>query len=235
MQGGFLIAGYRLVKPVERPQWMDGSLPDVILSASGCICDTVPDSWAYDWSGAKWADRAKSAATLGVIGRELRGMAAWCADAFSRGLIVYPEVFKDIRWAREFARRFGVDRNCLCLIGLGFSEGLQPDLLHETREIERRKGANRELKGLVEERRGMEPGGEILGFEVLGLDLGTFHSWLCNGLEKPVLKDLGIRTGRYGLIAEEGEAEQVAAYCNRDDVASEPVCWHPFLLVKYDW
>jgi hypothetical protein len=75
---------------------------------------------------------------------------------------------------------------------------------------------------------------QILGFEILGFEGDSFHSWLCNGLERDAADNLGIRPNDAGFISSPADAIRVAEYCNRDDVGSEPVLWLPWLAVEYD-
>lgn len=83
-------------------------------------------------------------------------------------------------------------------------------------------------------RRALEPGGSTLGWEMLGYDTyGTFHSWLCHGLENDVLHTYAVRPNAHGLIASQADAETVAAHCRKPEVGTEPGFWAPWILAQY--
>lgn len=81
----------------------------------------------------------------------------------------------------------------------------------------------------------MESNGSVLGFEILGYDMGTFHSYICNRLEDDYDKEYGFRLNRSGFISTIDEAKKLAEYTNRDDVGAEPVLWLPWVIVKYSF
>ncbi|PSL56378.1 hypothetical protein B0I31_103127 [Saccharothrix carnea] len=57
------------------------------------------------------------------------------------------------------------------------------------------------------------PGGEVLGFELVGYDSGIWHTWTClGGLVNDVAEATGVRPGRWGLIQDEGEARVAAEW-----------------------
>jgi hypothetical protein len=46
--------------------------------------------------------------------------------------------------------------------------------------------------------------GEVLGFELVGFDTGSWHTWTClGGLVKDVRQATGVRPERWGLIPDE--------------------------------
>ena len=67
---------------------------------------------------------------------------------------------------------------------------------------------------------------------MLGFDVGLFHSWICNGLERDAADDLGIRPNQHGFITTFEEAERVARWAN-DDEGTEPVDWRPWAISRY--
>ena len=75
--------------------------------------------------------------------------------------------------------------------------------------------------------------GDVLGWEVLGWDLGGFHSHLCNDLEGAYSSELGIRLNAHGLIADEAEARRAAEFTNSDAAGAEPCPWRPWRIVRH--
>lgn len=52
---------------------------------------------------------------------------------------------------------------------------------------------------------------DVLGFELVGYDSGTWHTWTClGGLVDDVRRATGVRPGRWGLVQDEAEARVAA-------------------------
>ena len=77
--------------------------------------------------------------------------------------------------------------------------------------------------------------GRALGFEALCFNVSLGCSWLCNGLEVPVARELGIRPNSSGLLSDPEEARRAVAYISRDDVGAEPGLWLPWLLLEHSF
>ncbi|HEU5171320.1 MAG TPA: hypothetical protein VFU46_12320 [Gemmatimonadales bacterium] len=75
--------------------------------------------------------------------------------------------------------------------------------------------------------------GRRLGFEPLVFYHALGCSWLCNGLDRLVARDVGIRPNASGLLADADEAHRAVEYISRDDVGAEPGLWLPWLLVEH--
>ena len=63
---------------------------------------------------------------------------------------------------------------------------------------------------------------ELLGFDILGWDIGIFHSFLCNGLQKMLT---GVRFNDYGLLG--NTFDETAAFSCQIQGLGEPVEWIP--------
>ncbi|HEY1177266.1 MAG TPA: hypothetical protein VGF17_14010 [Phytomonospora sp.] len=71
-----------------------------------------------------------------------------------------------------------------------------------------------------------------LGFELVGFDGGTWHSWLClDGLTDDVDDATGVRPGRHGLIADEADARRAAEWLTASGLGDPKVRrWYPVRL-----
>ncbi|MFD1149097.1 hypothetical protein [Saccharothrix hoggarensis] len=57
------------------------------------------------------------------------------------------------------------------------------------------------------------PDGDVLGFELVGFDSGTWHTWTClGGLVGDVGRATGIRPGRWGLVHDAHDARVAAEW-----------------------
>ncbi|WP_086821087.1 hypothetical protein [Allokutzneria sp. NRRL B-24872] len=75
--------------------------------------------------------------------------------------------------------------------------------------------------------------GRARGFELVGFDVGCWHTWTClGGLVDDVRQATGVRPGRWGLIQDEQEARRAAAWLTTSGLGDPKVfLWVPALLV----
>jgi hypothetical protein len=225
-RGEFVAGGYFIARPHERAEWMSDLLPSVVLSASPCIADIGPSlTWAERTKkGAKW--RREEAARLGIAPEQLEALARWLDDAYEGGRVRWPNVLATPEVGRSFAAEYALDTDSLVLLGIALPEHHVETFLREEEESG--------IRQLLEERTPLAPEAEHLGYEVLGLDFSTFHSWLCNHLERDAARDLGVTPDERGFLKTLGEAERVAEWANEDE-GTEPVLWQPWLVARYAW
>ena len=224
--------GYFLTRAVERPPYVAASLlPSRILSISECICQFVPDSWAIEWMNVEAQARAAEATERGLSPAVQSEVISWTTQKLADGDFGYPNVFFSARDARLFAGRFMAGAADLRLLGIG----LHPDSVEGFLSSEQ-PGPGEGASGIYDATSSgaeLERGGTDLGWEVLCYDHGGFHSWLCNGLEKDIARDLGIKPSSTGFLADPVQAVAAAEYCGREDVGGEPGFWAPWLVVEY--
>jgi len=227
----YVSGGYFLAKYAARPECMSAELlPTRILSASSCITD-IPDAWAVTWASYTDSERRKEAAKFGVTPEVLPQMLDWVTSRLESKEVGWPVVFYTVDMALDFARRFLHISEDLALVGIGLRQEDASDWLveEEPRESEGTPGIYEALSM----GHALESGGEVIGFEVLGYDMGSFHSWLCNGLEVDCYRAFNICPNRKGLIRNLEEAIEVAEYASREEVGAEPVLWQPWLVAQY--
>jgi len=76
-----------------------------------------------------------------------------------------------------------------------------------------------------------EQAGVVRGYEIVSLDHGLHHSWLCIGLENLAFFEHGVRPGPHGLLTSIAEADAMVALVHDGKVPSEPGRW---LVVRVD-
>ncbi len=236
----YVSGGYCIVKAAPREDWLgEGLLPETILSASGRLCPSIPNDWAIRWAGTTDGARLEDAAAFGLDGDQLEALMTWTDAAWSDRRLRWNNVLASPAVAREVVARFAQGCPDLHIIGLGLARPRAEQFpVAPPETCETGQCCNRGLPGVYETlalRQPLADGGQLLGFEVLGYshDATPPCSWLCNSLHEPVARELGIKPSGMGLIDTEADAQKVTDYCNRDDVPSEPVTWHPWLIVEY--
>jgi hypothetical protein len=229
----FISGGYVIGRRVPRPACMSqGLLPDQIISMSSCITEFTPDTWALQWCGLSAQEQIAEAGKFGIPPGSVGSLVEKMTRAFDTGEFLWPCVFPTIRLAREFFEAFIPEPQQAIILGAGIHEELAPGFLDaaEAPPDHNPPGVYR----CVARGAPVETEGRRLGWEVLGYDWGgSFHSWLCNGLETEVFERLGIRPGSHGLLQSWPEAQAAAEFCASDEAKGEPAVWHPWLIVQY--
>lgn len=225
------LGGYFLTRNFARPEYVSSELlPARVISMSNCLARFVPDVWSLAWSSVSQGERIRSATSFGVDPALLQDLSTYATAEFDRSW-GWPNVLFDLTFAREFAHRFLAGVDDLRLIGLVLPVDLAPAFIDEARP-----GPGEGASGLFQcISTGKVParGGTPLGWEILGFEHSSFHSWLCNGLEREVFRALGLRPAQNGLIDDARQARDIANYCGKEDVGAEPALWQPWLLIEY--
>ncbi len=217
--------GYFLTRPIDRPGWTGPDLlPAVLHSVSGCLADQAFEFW--------WNENDASEATLfGAPLTRLADVAAWYGQHFDVDLGA-PNVAFSPAVISAFVDEFIEDTGGLVILGCGLAEADRERILvdHPADPGLGEYGVYLMLERGVP----MEPGGEVLGFEVLSYEYGLEHSWLCNHLEEEARSVLRITPSLdTGLLDSYEEAAAVARYINEGDVGAEPGLWLPWQITRY--
>lgn len=226
--GGYFVARYG----ARDDAWMAAELlPRRLVSACDCLVARAPGTWALAWATHSDAERAAAAEAFGLDAATTAEAIAWTTAAFDRGVVGWPDVFFALDDARAFARRFIPATVDVFVAGIALPDDLAAVLLATAGPAE---GAS--PSGVDEALRRGEPaapGGEALGFEVLGYDHGGFHSFVCNGLERAFRDALGVVPNAHGLYEDEADARRCADHAGSPSTGAEPGLWLPWRFTRY--
>lgn len=226
----FISGGYRLVKFVKRPDYLAKDLlPDSVLTTSTCIASTLPDCWAVSWIKEENAKREEKASEFGIGNESLEKITAWVTSQVDEGKIGIPNVFYSTADVKHFLSKFSLPSESLVLLGIGIHESLVNTFVENTKVQNVMDG----LISAVEQGNELESEGIQLGYEIYGHETGSYHSWLCNGLEKVAFKKFCIRPNKHGFIDEYQDAVTCAEYFDQPEVGAEGVPWFPWKVVQY--
>jgi hypothetical protein len=230
----FVAGGYFITRPVARsPDRSPGVLPSHLISLSSCISVFAPGQWALPWGGVQSADRAAIASEFGIDESQLPEIAGYVQLCMDRGEWGWPCVWHSATSALEFAQRFCDPEGDWIVLGADLDARHVEAFLKQARPA-----PNMGTPGIYEaisQGRSLASAGRTLGWEMLGYDTGgTFHSWLCHGLEVDVLHTYAVRPNAHGLITSEAEVDVVVTHCEKPEVGMEPGFWAPWRLVQYD-
>ena len=231
----YLCGGYFISRRVVRPTYVSASaLPARLLSASTCICPTAPDAWAIQWVRSSAGGRQESASKFGIHPDELPRIIDWVTAQIDANNVGFPNVFMSMELAYEFARLFLKACPEPILYGIGLYRRFADRIT--TVRLARPNGVGTPgIELCLAREMPLPPTGYGLGHEILCYDRfgGTFHSWLCNGLETVAADRFQTKLNGAGLIDQLATATQIADYCGSDEVGAEPGVWLPWLVNEY--
>ncbi len=230
----YISGGYFVTKLTTRPAGMTPHLlPDVIVSASNCLVDIFPDSWALPWAlGIGNEERQERATKFGLSNQSFEKLMYWTNECFNSTEIGYPNLFINIDDATTFIKTFASSIPDIVLLGIGLHESSAIKFLSATKP-EPGEGMSA-IYYSIDKKLPLTEEGQPIGFEILNYGYGHFHSWLCNDLQTAAKEKLNISPGNLGLISTSELATKVAEYSTRPEVGAEPGLWLPWLVVQYN-
>jgi hypothetical protein len=226
----FFVGGYFLVQAAQPPEWIDKTLlPDKIWTVSSCICEIYPDSWIFPWVETSRQEYQK---LLQLDEERFQALQAWADDLMLREELGWPNIFLNIKTARQFYSQYLTHLPNIKLLSTALAEPYWSEFIakHEpTHEV-----GESEIAKKLREKQAVEKLAIRRGFEILGAEYGAqFHSFICNSLEKNYHQQLNITLNQNGLIEDYADAIKATTYTNLDEVGAEPVLWQPWLISEY--
>jgi hypothetical protein len=229
----YLLGGYYIISLLKRPEYMDNEIiPETIYSASECLCDFHPEINIL-WCGSK-RKKQEYAQKLNITESTFSELEKWVEDMFATEKFTYPQLFTTVELTREFYNKFLSHLTETKVIGIGLPEDFVNDFI-EYEESQNKLEKNRYgIEKLLLNKIQIELKDSImLGYEVLGFENGTFHSYLCNSLEKDFKKHFGFSLNENGFISSLEEATRFCDYSNDEELGTEPVLWLPWVIFEY--
>jgi hypothetical protein len=224
--------GYLVARPVAREGtfWDASLVPPTFWTASDCLAHVAPGTWAIEWVQMDEAERLTEAGSFGLPRDRVPDILSWVTSRFDQDF-GWPNVFLALEAAREFCERFVPRDSDAAILGLALAREDAEDFLQRCQPGER-EGAPGVYQRLAR-RLSPEAGGQLLGSEVLGFDHGSFHSFLCNALERDFAAKFGAHPNAHGLYDGHMLARQCAAHVDRGEVGAEPGVWLAWALTRY--
>lgn len=215
----FLTFGYYIVAPVLKPDYIGLNCAS-ILSASECICDFHPSLDGSLWLNHQQEQKAYQE-TLGLTDEKFDEMKALVCTLHVEHRLDNDSRFLALSDAVSFYQTYLCRLKDLRIIELALEVRDQPLILEET------EGDTNVAVPLT----AIQPGGTLLGYELLGWDYCSFHSYLCNGLDKHIAEKFPLQVNEVGLM--QHSYSQVKAFAKHIEHKGEPVCWVPFALYEH--
>lgn len=220
--------------PTPRKDYMDEKIVhETVLSVSSCLCKQYPDT-SILWGNSE-VKKARYMDQLGLSLNTIQLFEQWIEEHRNTGDVLFPQVFSSLHSAQDFLNRFLIQYPGIRIISIGLPEHYKSDFLED---IELFSSKNPEPYGvekmLLQHHPPEKDGAKKVGYEVLGFDSGSFHSYLCNGLESDFRQHFNFSPNRYGLIDSIEEADRYSDYCNElSEEETESVLWLPWAIFEH--
>jgi len=236
----YVSAGYYITKFVGRPAYVSKELmPDKMISLSTCIGKYFPNDWAIEWVKGDEKNKLKSAEDFGISAEKFKEVSKSITNLFDeKDKFGWPNVCFTLKIAKELVRQYIPDQSDVVIIGVGLHKSYVDEFCETAKPPPQQEGyapvGPNGMYAIIKQKKHLEKGGEILGFEPLAYYYLLSCSWLCNRLEEGVKKKFNISPNRHGFIEFFSDAQRIVEYISSDEVKAEPGLWLPWLIVKYN-
>jgi hypothetical protein len=234
MDTDLVSGGFYVTHLLQRPDGLAklAPLPEWLLTLSDCLTELLPNAWALEWSSSSQAEREQAIGELGIASEKLGALMTFATEAFDQGALGWPCVWQSLAAARAVKASFAEADPTLVILELGVPMDYADKLLVELAPTHGEGKSGFYLR--LESRARLDDGGVPVGWEPLGVEAGgSYHSWLCNGLQDHALAQLGIIPGAFGLISTPHEARGIVTLIE-GGLGAEPVPWFPGLLRRFE-
>lgn len=230
----YLSAGYYLILPTPRKEYMDETVvPESVQSVSECICTHYPDT-SILW-GESEVKKERYMEQLALSLNTFQLLEQWIEEHRKTGDVLFPQVFSNLDAAQTFVNRFLNHLLDIRIISIGLPEQYKVDFLEDVAAFSSKNPEPYGVEKMVSQHLSPDmDGAKKIGYEVLGFDSGSFHSYLCNGLERDFSHDFNFSLNSHGLIHTFEEADRYSDYCNELGEVTEAVLWLPWVVFEYE-
>lgn len=230
----YLSAGYYLILPTSRKEYMDKAVvPESVLSVSECICTHYPDI-SILWGNVE-VKKDRYMEQLGLSLNTFQLLEQWIEEHRKTGDMLFSQVFSNLDAAQTFVDRFLNHLPDIRIISIGLPEQYRVDFLDDVTAFSNKNPEPYGVEKILQRQLAVNmEGAQIIGYEVLGFDSGSFHSYLCNGLERDFSHHFNFSLNSHGLIHTFEEADRYSDYCNELGEVTEAVLWLPWAIFEYE-
>ena len=230
----YLSAGYYLILPTSRKEYMDKVIvPESVLSVSECICTHYPDI-SILWGNVE-VKKDRYMEQLGLSLNTFQLLEQWIEEHRKTGDMLFLQVFSNLNAAQMFVNHFLNHLPDIRIISIGLPEQYKVDFLEDVAAYSSKNPEPYGVEKILQRQLPVNmEGAQIIGYEVLGFDSGSFHSYLCNGLERDFSHHFNFSLNSHGLIHTFEEADRYSDYCNELGEATEAVLWLPWAIFEYE-
>ena len=206
----FKTIGYYICELMETPKFLENP-NESMLSVSGCFGGVHPDLSCCFFQNDQRDQRMEYKKKLNLSEEMFDAMKREISNVFEKKLAIDGR-FLDFSVAQHFCRTYFSGLNCV-IVSVSTTDEYVKIL-----DSEMKCGCD-SIVDLVDSKIDEN---ELIGFDIIGWDMGGFHSFLCNNLHKELANT---RFNQYGLL--DNTFEEVVEFSNQIQGKGEPVEWIP--------
>ena len=204
----YKIIGYYVCQLVETPQFLC-NISDKMLSVSGCFGGVQPD--LIKCFGQNGIDKKEYRSVLKLDDAEFNLLQDEIGCLFGKGIAVDGR-FVHKEDAQHFCEDYFSQLDCI-IVSVSTTEEYYELLISELGNENNSRTAV--MNGGIDEN-------ELIGFDIIGWDIGGFHSFLCNNLQRELADS---KFNKYLLL--DNTFEEVVKFTQQIEGKGEPVDWIP--------
>jgi hypothetical protein len=212
----FLNFGYYIVEPMPTPEYV-GLKCGRILTATDCICNLHP-SLSDTFGINSKQEQSKYQKMLGLSEEMFGELKDTVSRLFDMCKIDFDSRFACLSDALDLTKKYLYNLSEIKIISIALENEFKDIFLEDVAE-------DLKIPAFSDERKN---DGVFLGFDILGYDQCSFHSYLCNGLSKDIANRYHLEINDYGLI--QNPYSQVKEFAEYIQGKGEPVDWLPFAV-----
>lgn len=207
------VIGYYICEHIKPPQFLC-TLSNAMLSVSNCFECVHPKLDLCFFENNKIIEKEEYLKKWNLCGNKLSQLMNKIATLFGKRLNT-DGMFTHLSDAQYFYNTYFSDRNCT-IVSLSTTKYFI-DILKN--EISCNCKLDIDYANIDEN--------ELIGFDILGWDIGGFHSFLCNSLQEDLPS---AKFNRWLLL--QNTFDEIKDFSNQIQGLGEPVEWIPFRLGK---
>lgn len=209
-------AGYTVTRAIAPAAWCAIGVPRVV-SASFCVAPQLPEMWCVEWASMSASERHALADAAGVPADRRDEAIALVTEAHGRGGTDLPALTRDRSLAEALRTLAGPGA---LLLSLAVREE-DASLVLEPDRVE-----HAGIAAIVARAEAAPADVEPIGWEVVGDDYGSLHSWLCHGLPGALAAaGESLELTAEGLLVRREDAVRIARRCHDEELGVEPCPW----------
>lgn len=212
--------GFYIIEGLDKREWLDIEC-EHIYTISNCISTHHPEVDEFLWGNSK--DHELYREKLKLSKESFDEMHSEISRLLGNGFYC-DGLFKDLETANRFFTKYFTNIEAILVgvsttqehfttilengypIVLEYGNGINPNVIHN------------------------EVNGVWIGNEIVGYDISSFHSYLCNSLHKEIRKFATPDFNKYGLL--KNDFNEVCEFAKIIEDKGEPVEWVPVVLHK---
>lgn len=223
--------GYLFARRLATPAGINVSASHVV-TVSPCLAPLVPSDWSIGWIGNA-DDRLEGGRRAGLDEAAIVATVAWITERLDPGPIGVGGGLPTVALARELGHvaQLGTDH---LLLGLALADADGIALAAHGAPTAPDRGEVGDSR-LARQGLPVEDGGDLLGWDLLGFDQGTRHSYLCNDLAPAIEARFGVCPDTNGLFSDGAITAAAAAWISSGEIGAEPCPWFAVEVRRYRW